>query len=102
MEGEKVDLRALRSLGLGFDLTHDFRLRFAKEFHGGRLVQLDESRVRDVVFPGGQVVRGVSEDIGLDKGDRIRFRSDVLEFNQVTLEFCFVFFSLSSLGENGS
>ncbi|KAG6475304.1 MACPF domain-containing protein At4g24290-like isoform X1 [Zingiber officinale] len=84
MEGEKVDLRALRSLGLGFDLTHDFRLRFAKEFHGGRLVQLDESRVRDVVFPGGQVVRGVSEDIGLDKGDRIRFRSDVLEFNQMS------------------
>ncbi|KAG6480003.1 hypothetical protein ZIOFF_063480 [Zingiber officinale] len=84
MEGEKVELRALRSLGLGFDLTHDFRLQFAKEFHGGRLVQLDESRTRDVLFPGGHVVRGVSEDIGLDKGDRIRFRSDVLEFNQMS------------------
>ncbi|WOL02492.1 MACPF domain-containing protein [Canna indica] len=86
MEGEMepVELRALRSLGLGFDLTNDFRLRFAKGYPGGRLVQLDESRTRDVVFPGGRVVRGVSEDIELDKGDRLRYRSDVLEFNQMS------------------
>lgn len=82
-----MDHRAVRSLGRGFDLTCDFRLRFAKEIPGGgRLVQLDEGRTRNVVFPEGQVVCGVSEDIGFDKGDRIRFRTDVFEFNQVILD----------------
>ncbi|PKA66135.1 MACPF domain-containing protein [Apostasia shenzhenica] len=87
MEGgqpEPVELRALRSLGLGFDLTSDFRLRFAKGYPGRRLVQLDEERTGDLVFPGGFAVRGVSKDIGCDKGDRIRFCSDVLEFNQMS------------------
>ncbi|THU49736.1 hypothetical protein C4D60_Mb06t12680 [Musa balbisiana] len=86
MEGEReaVERRALRSLGLGFDLTSDFRLRFAKGYPRGRLVQLDEVHTRDIVFPGGHVVRGVSEDIGCDKGDRMRYRSDVLEFNQMS------------------
>lgn len=81
-----VEVVALRSLGLGFDLACDFRLRFAKPFPGdggGRLVQLDETNTHDIPFPGGPTIPGVSRDIGCDKGDRTRFRSDVLEFNQV-------------------
>ncbi|XP_072952920.1 MACPF domain-containing protein At4g24290-like [Typha angustifolia] len=81
---EAVEVAALRSLGLGFDLTADFRLRFAKGYPGRRLVELDEGEVRDIVIPGGATIRGVSKDIGCDKGDRIRFRSDVLEFNQMS------------------
>ncbi|XP_006647301.1 MACPF domain-containing protein At1g14780-like [Oryza brachyantha] len=84
----EVGERAARALGAGFDLTSDFRLRFAKE--GRRLVELDEAGARDVPVPGGgagggaAVLRGVPRDVGVDKGDRIRFRSDVLEFNQMS------------------
>lgn len=77
-----MDIRALDSLGSGFDLTSDFRLKFAKR--SGRLVKLDDTNKRDIVIPGGVTVSGVSEDIRCDKGDRIRFKSDVLEFNQMS------------------
>ncbi|KAF8402198.1 hypothetical protein HHK36_013150 [Tetracentron sinense] len=79
-----IELRALQSLGLGFDLTSDFRLKFAKGFPGGRLVVLDETNRRDIVIPGGVTVSGVSKDIRCDKGDRTRFKSDMLEFNQMS------------------
>ncbi|KAL4591159.1 hypothetical protein LXL04_004109 [Taraxacum kok-saghyz] len=81
-----IELRAVDSLGLGFDVASDFRLKFAKTCpDGGRLVELDESRKRDVVLPGGgATISGVSEDIRCDKGDRIRFKSDVLEFNKMS------------------
>ena len=82
---EVVD-EVVRALGAGFDLTSDFRLRFAKASEGRRLVELGEE-TRDVPLPGGggATLRGVPRDVGVDKGDRIRFRSDVLEFNQVRL-----------------
>lgn len=83
-----IEVRALESLGLGFDLASDFRIKFAKQCPddggGGRLIVLDETNKRDIVIPGcGVTISGVSEDIRCDKGDRIRFKSDVLEFNQV-------------------
>ncbi|XP_030536602.1 MACPF domain-containing protein At1g14780-like [Rhodamnia argentea] len=81
---EAIELRALEALGKGFDLTIDFRLKFAKGCGGERLVVLDEGHKRDILIPGGGTIRGVSEDIRCDKGDRVRFRSDVLEFNQMS------------------
>lgn len=79
----------MAALGKGFDLTSDFRLRFAKGSSegGGRLLVIDETKKRDIVLPAGVRVEGVSEDIRVDKGDRIRFKSDVLEFNQVSLSY---------------
>ncbi|KAK3154102.1 hypothetical protein QOZ80_2BG0186090 [Eleusine coracana subsp. coracana] len=79
--GEEV----VRALGAGFDLTSDFRLRFAKA-SARRLVELDDGDCRDVPLPGGggAALRGVPRDVVVDKGDRIRFRSDVLEFNQMS------------------
>lgn len=77
-----IEVRAMEALGLGFDLASDFRLKFAKG--GERLVVLDEGRERDVVVPGGPTIRRVPEGIRCDKGDRMRFRSDVLEFNQMS------------------
>ncbi|XP_020970298.1 MACPF domain-containing protein NSL1-like [Arachis ipaensis] len=65
-------------------------MNFAKGVGGGgkRLVVLDEMYKRDILIPtaGGAsiTIRGVSEDIRCDKGDRIRFKSDVLEFNQMS------------------
>lgn len=83
-ESDSIAARAVQSLGLGFDLTSDFRLRFAKGSPGDRLVEVDEENTRDVVIPGGVFIRGVSKDIQCDKGDRIRYKSDVLEFNQMS------------------
>lgn len=76
-----IEVRAMEALGSGFDLASDFKLKFAKR----RVVALDEANKRDIVIPGsgGVTIRGVSEDVRCDKGDRIRFKSDVLELNQV-------------------
>ncbi|KAH9649434.1 MACPF domain-containing protein [Citrus sinensis] len=74
---------AMEALGKGFDLTSDFRLRFAKGSQ--RLVVLDEVNKRDLLIPPtGVTIKAVSQDIRVDKGDRIRFKSDVLEFNQMS------------------
>ncbi|KAJ1407330.1 Membrane attack complex component/perforin [Sesbania bispinosa] len=88
---ESIEMVALESLGKGFDLASDFRLRFAKGIRGGkgskRLVVLDEQNKRDILIPGtggATTIEGVSENIRCDKGDRIRFKSDVLEFNQMS------------------
>lgn len=79
-----IELRATEALGLGFDLASDFRLKFVKRCpNGGRLVLLDEQRNRDVLVPGGVTIPDVPECIRVDKGDHIRFKSDVLQFNQV-------------------
>ncbi|XP_010069406.2 MACPF domain-containing protein At1g14780 [Eucalyptus grandis] len=83
-EEKAIELRALEALGKGFDLTSDFRLKYVKGCGGERLVVLDEGSKRDILIPGGGTIRGVYEDIRCDKGDRIRFRSDVLEFNQMS------------------
>ncbi|WCJ27523.1 MAC/Perforin domain-containing protein [Euphorbia peplus] len=84
MELEEVEkgmeLRGIESLGKGFDLSSDFRLKFAK----GRLVQIDDKNTRDILFPAGLTIPNVSHDIRCDKGDRIRFKSDVLDFNQMS------------------
>lgn len=88
-----IEMRALEGLGKGFDLASDFRLKFAKGIEGRRLVELDEVNKRDILIPGGATIKGVSEDIRCDKGDRIRFKSDVLEFNQVCFFlFCYFLF----------
>ncbi|KAH6821924.1 hypothetical protein C2S53_002809 [Perilla frutescens var. hirtella] len=84
-EKKPIELRATDALGLGFDLASDFRLKFVKRCpNGGRLVILDERRKRDVVVPGGVTIRDVPESIRIDKGDHMRFKSDVLQFNQMS------------------
>ncbi|XP_073157401.1 MACPF domain-containing protein At4g24290-like [Henckelia pumila] len=87
-ENKPVEVRATEALGQGFDLASDFRLKFVKRCpQGGRLVVLDEMTRRDVVVPGlggGVTIPGVSECIRVDKGDHIRFKSDVLQFNQMS------------------
>lgn len=96
---KSVEVRALECLGRGFDLTNDFRLKFVKGngTGGRRLVVVDDVNKRDMVFPDGAVVPGVSQDIRCDKGDRIRFKSDVLQFNQVSPFFSISFFFLCAL-----
>ncbi|KAJ1264021.1 hypothetical protein BS78_09G231100 [Paspalum vaginatum] len=78
---------AVRAVGCGYDLTGDLRLGRAKP--GGRLLELDAAAVgerereRELFLPGGAVVAGVPAGIDADKGERTRFRSDVLSFVQM-------------------
>ncbi|KAL3506577.1 hypothetical protein ACH5RR_031959 [Cinchona calisaya] len=93
---KSIEIRAVEALGSGFDFASDFRLKFVKRCpDGGRLVILDEHNKRDIVIPAagtggggstcaGIVIPNVSESIKCDKGDHIRFKSDVLELNQMS------------------
>ncbi|KAJ8760913.1 hypothetical protein K2173_021951 [Erythroxylum novogranatense] len=74
--------RALSSLGKGFDLTSDFRLKFCKGKQ--RLVILNETAKQELVLPGLGSIKGVSVDIKCDKGDRVRHQSDILQFHQMS------------------
>ncbi|KAB2620084.1 MACPF domain-containing protein [Pyrus ussuriensis x Pyrus communis] len=75
--------RALNSLGKGFDLTSDFQLKYCK---GGkqRLVVLNDTDKRELTVPGFRTIQNVSVDIKCDKGDRTRYQSDILTFNQMS------------------
>lgn len=75
--------RALSSLGKGFDLTSDFRLKYCKGKHS--LVLLHETQTKYLQVPGFGSFSHVSTDINCAKGDRIRYQSDILDFNQVLL-----------------
>ena len=93
--------RAVAAIGLGYDLCNDVRLTACKP--GPRLVELDPTRARDLMVPGGVVVADVSASIRCDKGERTRFRSDVLSFNQVCqslfLNCVYIFFVFVQVGE---
>jgi hypothetical protein len=73
---------AVRSIGLGYDVAADVRLKFCKQ-RGDPLIELDRDGVQDIVLPGSLTVSGVPKSIKCDKGERMRFRSDVLSFQQV-------------------
>ncbi|OAY25328.1 MACPF domain-containing protein At1g14780 isoform X1 [Manihot esculenta] len=73
---------ALSSLGKGFDLTSDFRLKYCKGKE--RLVVLNEAEKRELLIPSFGAVKDVSIDIKCDKGDRVRYQSDILEFQQMS------------------
>jgi hypothetical protein len=79
--GEGIVEKALSCLGRGFDLTSDFQLKYCKG--KGRLVLLDEAHKRELHVPGFGAFKDVSVDIKCDKGDRTRYQSDILNFNQV-------------------
>ncbi|EOY01376.1 hypothetical protein QUC31_013826 [Theobroma cacao] len=73
--------KALSSLGKGFDLTSDFRLKYCKGKE--RLILLNETERREIAIPGFGAVKDVPVDIKCDKGDRTRYQSDILDFNQM-------------------
>ncbi|KAJ4710106.1 Macpf domain-containing protein [Melia azedarach] len=74
--------RAVSCLGKGFDLTSDFKLKYCKGKE--RLVVLNETDKRDIFLPGFGSIHDVSIDIKGDKGDRTRYQSDILTFNQMS------------------
>lgn len=74
---------AIQSIGRGYDISLDLRLKYCKG--DSRLIDVDEDQGREVVLPGGISIPNVSRAIKCDKGDRTRFRSDVLTFQQVCI-----------------
>ncbi|KAK3207103.1 hypothetical protein Dsin_021149 [Dipteronia sinensis] len=80
--------KAVSAIGFGYDLCGDLRLTSCKAGpSGSSLIELDQSMTRDLVFPGGVVVKDASSSIKCDKGERTRFHSDVLSFNQMSEKF---------------
>ncbi|XP_073156882.1 MACPF domain-containing protein At4g24290-like [Henckelia pumila] len=82
---------AVQCIGLGYDLTLDLRLKYCKNQQttkeGSRLIAMDDDRVRDIAIPGGILVQNVSKSINCDKGERMRFSSDILPFQQMSEQF---------------
>lgn len=88
MDPQSAVEKAVSVLGLGYDISKDIRLSACKSGpSGSRLIELDETLTRDLVLQGGIVVPNVSASIQCDKGERTRFRSDVLSFNQMSEQF---------------
>jgi hypothetical protein len=95
--------KAVRCLGRGVDMTGDLRLKHCKDA-GGCLVVRNAGRKaaeEKAVVPGFGVVADLPADVRCGKGDRIRFRSDVLEFNKVGLFFLLPSFFLAYWSREG-
>ncbi|KAI3511323.1 hypothetical protein L1887_18474 [Cichorium endivia] len=79
---------AIGSIGLGYDLTVDLRLKYCKgRSPESRLIGIDDEQVRDILIPGGISIQNVSKAINCDKGERMRFCSDILSFQQMSEQF---------------
>lgn len=79
---------AIGSIGRGYDVAIDVRLKFCKgDVKDSRLIEIDEDGSHDIVLPGGIAIPNVSKSIKCDKGERTRFRSDVLSFQQMSEQF---------------
>ncbi|XP_059653588.1 MACPF domain-containing protein At4g24290-like [Cornus florida] len=76
---------AIQSIGRGYDISLDLRLKYCKgDSINARLIEVDEDHGREVVLPGGISIPNVPKSIKCDKGERTRFRSDVLSFQQMS------------------
>ncbi|KAH7534080.1 hypothetical protein FEM48_Zijuj04G0199400 [Ziziphus jujuba var. spinosa] len=80
----KAAQNAIQSIGLGYDLTVDLRLKYCKNcsLPDPRLIAVDDDQLRDIAIPGGFCIPQVPKSIKCDKGERMRFGSDVLSFQQ--------------------
>nr|POF17283.1 macpf domain-containing protein [Quercus suber] len=86
VEAQKAAVKAaIGSVGLGYDLAEDLKLKYCKR--SSRLIVIDDDQVRDLVVPAGIAVRNVPKSIKCDKGERLRFASDVLSFQQMSEQF---------------
>ncbi|KAI6705186.1 hypothetical protein NL676_008148 [Syzygium grande] len=88
MDPQSAAEKAVSVIGFGYDLASDLRLNACKSGRSGsRLIELEAREARDLAVPGGVVVNDVPTCIRCDKGERTRFCSDVLSFNQMSEHF---------------
>lgn len=76
-----VAQQAVDALGHGYDVNSDLWLRHCQ--HTERLIESNPGPTQDLLLPGNILIPKVSASIKCDKGDRTRFTSDVLTFNEV-------------------
>ncbi|CAN0878500.1 MACPF domain-containing protein At4g24290 [Linum grandiflorum] len=79
---------AVQAIGQGFDLTVDLRLKYCKPHS---LIAMDDDRSSlhrlSIPVPSGFSIPSVSKSIKCDKGERTRFSSDLLSFQQMSEQF---------------
>jgi len=86
LSAAKAAAVAIASIGKGYDISVDLRLKYCKgDSADCHLIEIDEDQSQEIVLPGGVCVPNVPKSIKCDKGERTRFRSDVLSFQQVVL-----------------
>ncbi|GAV63266.1 MACPF domain-containing protein [Cephalotus follicularis] len=79
---------AIGLIGRGYDIATDLRLKYCKgDLKDSRLIQITEDDGREIILPGGISITNVPKSIKCDKGERMRFRSDVLSFQQMSEQF---------------
>ncbi|KAF5731808.1 hypothetical protein HS088_TW18G00493 [Tripterygium wilfordii] len=79
---------AIGSIGRGYDIAVDLRLKYCKgDPKDSRLIEIDEDGGQEIVLPGGISISNVPKSIKCDKGERTRYRSDVLSFQQMSEQF---------------
>ncbi|KAG0516450.1 hypothetical protein BDA96_09G004300 [Sorghum bicolor] len=81
---------AVAAIGRGYDVVSDVRLKYCKgklADPDARLIDVSRDDVQDVLLPAGIRVAAVPKSIKCDKGERTRFRSDVLSFQQMSEQF---------------
>uniref|UniRef100_A0A1D1XPT2 MACPF domain-containing protein At4g24290 n=1 Tax=Anthurium amnicola TaxID=1678845 RepID=A0A1D1XPT2_9ARAE len=84
----KAAENAIHCIGLGYDISVDLRLKACKrELPDPCLIELDHDQGREIVLQGGISIPNVPKSIKCDKGERMRFSSDVLSFQQMSEQF---------------
>ncbi|XP_057542838.1 MACPF domain-containing protein At4g24290-like isoform X2 [Amaranthus tricolor] len=79
---------AIGSIGRGYDISADLRLKFCKgDSEDSHLIEINEDHCQEIPLPAGIVIPDVPTSIKCDKGERTRFRSDVLSFQQMSEQF---------------
>lgn len=81
-----IEMKAMEALGKGFDLTSDFRLKFAKGTQ--RLVVVDEFNNRDILIPAGPPFLLFLSIFVVIKG--IDFASSPMFFNSIRCLSCLI------------
>uniref|UniRef100_A0A7C9E0S6 MACPF domain-containing protein n=3 Tax=Opuntia streptacantha TaxID=393608 RepID=A0A7C9E0S6_OPUST len=88
LSAAKAAAVAIASIGKGYDISVDLRLKYCKgDSADCHLIEIDEDQSQEIVLPGGVCVPNVPKSIKCDKGERTRFRSDVLSFQQMSEQF---------------
>ncbi|KAK8668284.1 hypothetical protein V6N13_105744 [Hibiscus sabdariffa] len=91
MPAPKAAEIAIGSIGRGYDIATDLRLKFCKGNNSkdSCFIEFDEDGNHEIVLPGGISIPNVSKSINCDcdhKGELTRITSDVLSFQQLNWE----------------
>ncbi|KAK6254149.1 hypothetical protein QUC31_015869 [Theobroma cacao] len=88
MTAPKAAEMAIGSIGCGYDIATGLRLKYCKgNSKDSCLIEIDEDGIHEIVLPGGISIPNVSKSIKCYKGERTRFKSDLLSFGQMSEQF---------------